>query len=216
VKNIFSHFWICTSSFLDSTLVLASGKDAGETTLAVIDPFGKPCNRLVVTTNQLEPVVLDAEALLGNVSFDRGIRHGQVVVTHPASVSVVVRYSSLESGCFSPAATPIPHQGGVVFPVRADPVLNSIIYLMNFSSTEESSARVRAYIKNRSPEVFVTLPPGGVKLIMVEEEFKDLLAGEDGSMGYVRILSRAGTLGAGLLERRGPLEGEKFELGALA
>lgn len=216
MKNISSHFWICTSSFLDSTLVLASGKDSGAIKLSVFDPFGKPCNELTVTATQLEPVVFDAETLLGSVSFDKGIRHGQVVITHPDSVSIVVRYSSLESGCFASSITTIPSQGGTVFPVRADPVLTTLIYLVNFSSTEESSARVRAYIKNRSPEIFVSIPPGGVKLLMVEEEFKDLFAGEDGGMGYVRVLSRSGNLGAGVLERRGPLEGEKFELGALA
>lgn len=189
--ELIEHFWVCHSPFFESVVLIDSASDGSEILLELYDPDGALINQVRMAPAAGRTEALALGGLLEMCKLEGGMRHAQLIVRRPATVTVSCRIQDREHGAFMGPATVIHGGHSTFFPVTCCDERTYLLALIN-TGTAATTARCRLFFGKRMPECTVQLPALGSRLLSVSAEFSEYLQIDAGHQvqAYVRLSTK--------------------------
>ena len=211
------HFWIATYPFVDTSLIITPPENIPSaeeedvwSSIKIFDCDGELVNSVDLRFAPKEVGSISLDPLMGACKLESGFKAAHVVAKalKPA-VRHQCRVISQDHAWLSgPTFLVYPTQM-TFFPVSFTPLRQNYVSAVNLSD-EEGALRVRLYFGSRTPEVLITIPPRGARIICVEHEFSECMekVGDKTLQGYLRFSTKIEKgIGVQLLEKtEGPKE----------
>lgn len=215
-----SRFWISSYPFFTTTLFVLpppvwhhpSGTRSG-TALTLFDADGGVVNEVRLQFAPGEVGCLDLDPLLGACKLESGMKHGTLLLCSPAGTAHYCRLSQEDKMSVLGELVPLQCDRAIFLPVSFGEHASSLLVLANFSSGEEAKIKCRLFLGSKNPEIELSVPPNGSRVINLEVEFADFIDVAEGEKrrAYLRIVTRSDlSLGAQLVEKGGPPGAEEF------
>ena len=196
--------WIPGAPLGEASLIVVSNAERENLSLKLFDSDGAVANTLTVELAKF-PAVVSLEMLVAGIKRDSGFKHGQVQVQHSSSAVVTVHMHSNASAVTLPSPTELIPGANFFMPVSFGANKTPLLTLTN-GGEQEAVIKLRLFCGNRMPELMVSIPPHGSRVVALGTEFSEYTAfsADKEVHGYVRLHMKSdGAVGVGFLEVNG-------------
>lgn len=207
-----AQFWVSSSPFFETVLFLSPGlapQDAEAASISSVnysvklyDADGALVNEIAYQVAPTQVGILELHTLMEAVKYESGIKHGWVDVVSECPSKIYCRLHARSVATLMGELHSIGSQQRVCFPLSLGQHRSSYLAVVNFSK-ETSAVRCKLFVGKRSPEILLSIPGSGSRLISLDAEFpeyKELT--ESIVQGYVRVSPRSDSpFGVQLIER---------------
>ncbi|MCB0340448.1 MAG: hypothetical protein KDD53_12630 [Bdellovibrionales bacterium] len=204
-------YWVGTSDILRSELILTPGRgpDFPPAQIRIYDCDGELVNELEVQLSDPKVQIIELDSMMQGCKVQAGFRHGHVQVRVGVDSSAACRYHWGEAVSVVSDLQEVSSERAGFFPVRFSKDKLHIVALVNHTDSPAESM-VRLILGRRTPEVAVTVPGLGARIVSLESNFAEFATPQEGKerQGYLRVRTKENTpLGLQLIE-------ELMELGS--
>lgn len=213
-----SHYWVCSYPVVDTSLFLTSclngsGEvESEQVVLRLFDADGYLFNEVEYQFPSNRLGLLELESLMGGCKLESGFKHAHLELVSSTRVRSYLRIYNRAKAALLGTPLLLEADSSSFFPVVFAEDRAAFIAVVNVGK-EESQLRCRLFCANRTPEMELTVPPYGVRLLSLEDEFVEfasLLEGKE-VQAYVRLGAKApGRLSVLLLEQVRTLKDKEF------
>lgn len=197
-KDLFNkfNFWICCDDKFSSSLVCCQSSGALESEnkadtykYSIIDADGLLVNQGEVSFPS-DVGEIDLKPFMGSCKTESGLRHGRLELEAPGNSAVMLKLAMEGEVNFISRLSVVKESHSEFVPVSFAKNKVSYFCLTNFS-TSALELRIRLILGKRAPELQVSLPAGGSRVIILEQEFAQVLENLEAQVfGYLRISTR--------------------------
>ena len=195
------HFWLGSQPYFSPYLIVfpqEQGFVPSQTKIDFFDIEGELFNSAKVLVDSPQVQCIALEPFLSACKVESGIKHCHLrTETESDGVEVFCRLHSASNSFVVGKANVLNETLPGFFPIVLEEGVTNLMALMN-TDEQPGIVKVRLYIGNRNPEITVSLPASGLKLLYLEEEFKEAIEGISQKsptaipqQGYIRIMAKA-------------------------
>jgi hypothetical protein len=208
-STVSKSLWIPGTPLGEASLIVVSNSPRETLSLRLFDSDGAVANTLNLELSKF-PAVVSLEMLVAGVKRDSGFRHGQMQIQHSSTASVTVHMHSNASAVALPPTTELAPGANFFMPVSFGANKTPLLTLVN-GGENEAVVKLRLFCGNRMPELMVSIPPRGSRVVALGTEFSEYTAfsADKEVHGYVRLhLKSEGSVGVSFLEVNGSAAAE--------
>ena len=184
-----SHFWVCSSQFLESSIILTGlpGAD-GRATFELLDCDGALVNKIELQYAAGRPETFELDQLMGGCKIESGMAHGHLFVSSSPGTSHYLRMQSRSQAVLVGESSVISSRRSGFFPVSFSPKKCSFLTLVNLT-TSETTVKCRLFCGKRMPEAYLILPPLGSRVMLLATQFAEYIPQDETDLvpGYNRL-----------------------------
>lgn len=209
VSTVSKSLWIPGAPLGEASLVVVSNSERESLALKLFDSDGVLANTLTVELTKF-PAVVSLDMLVAGVKLDSGFKHGQLKVQYNSTAAVTVHMHSNASAVNLPPQAELAPGVNFFMPVSFGANKTPLLTLVN-GGEQEAVVKLRLFCGNRMPELMVSIPQRGSRIIALGTEFSEYTAfsADKEVHGYVRLhMKSEGAVGVNFLEVNGAVPAE--------
>lgn len=203
-STVTQSLWMPGTPIGEASLVVVSSSQKESLSIKLFDSDGEVANELVCELSKF-PAIVSLEMLMAGVKMDSGFKHGRLEVQHSPSAELHLHLHSNPSATILPVPTALMPGSNFFMPVSFGAGKTPLLTFVN-SRNEEAVVKLRLFCGNRMPELMVSVPAAGSRVVALGTEFSEYTAfsADKEVHGYVRLhLKTDGAVGVGFLELNG-------------
>lgn len=193
-------FWVASSNFFETSIIFyplpyrsnESGhdKDTFEAEGELYDCDGTLVNTLKYSFDVGKVTVLELSALMEGFKYESGLKHGIMVLKTGRNVGVQCRLHSHSAASFLGELKEVGKADRTFLPLRFSEGSKTLLSLVNLSK-DLNQIKCKLFLGKRSPEISLSLPKQGVRLVSVNSEFTEAIESKHiMAAGYLRVSSK--------------------------
>lgn len=190
------HLWVGSFPFIDSFLIISPDpgcESPSSVSVRCFDPDGAFANEFSINIEPGAPGLIEIEPLLGSIKLEGGMKHAHLEIECPIGVQVLTRLVSREGAVLLGEPSVIDEHRSAFFPVQVLNEHSSMLCIVN-AGDETSNLKCRLFLGSRTPDISLSIPARGSRIISLEAEFSEYLQAERGKIQqvYTRLGTRGG------------------------
>ena len=196
-----AHYWVVHSPYLESELFITKGSEsASSAKLWLFDCEGQLSNEMVIDHPLGESAVVELGSLMQGCRLKSGLSFGHLVVESSVGGGSLCRIHNNDSASILSSPRCVTEDNAAFLPISLGEERHSMLCLVN-SSEEPTALTIRLLVGKRSPEVVMSVPGRGARLLHVQSEFQEYVGDISEGQGYLRLRTKnKQSLGVQLIE----------------
>ncbi len=192
------HFWICSSPFFETSLILsptsADPEFSGEETVCeciIHDCDGSVVNEVILKFSAAQIRIIELASIMTGCKMQAGLRHGHLEVKYPLGIKPWCRLQSRDSACLLGSPQCLTDVRRVCLPLTFSAERTNLVCLVNYTDSE-ATVRGKLFLGRRAPEAAWKIPAFGSRVLEMIGEFDDFvdIHADEQVQGYLRLSGR--------------------------